>query len=925
MRTPALLALALAVLAGGAFALHARGDDGPPPGRVAIERYLAAWSRGDDRAAAVLTDRGDAAAKALRLSRAGLDGAHVDARLLAYEDDRARARVRWTVPRIGAWEYEVRIRARELDGDAWLVAWHDRIVQPRLSAATRLGTTVERPRRAPILDRRGRPLVSERPVVDVAVEVGAVTSPGATAGALAAVLDVEAGPLERRIEAAGKGRFIPVITLREADFDRAARALGRIRAVSLNRTTAQLAPTPSFARALLGSVGPVTAEQLERSGGRLAPGDQTGQSGLEARYDERLAGTAERRVLIRDRTTGDAQATLLRRPGREGRAVRTLLDRDVQAAAEQALDGTDDAALVAVQPSSGDVLGAANRPADTGFDRALLGRYPPGSTFKVVTTAALLRAGLSPGETVDCPATLVVDGKSFRNFEGGAAGAVPFREDFAQSCNTAFVSLADRLGRRDLTQVARDFGLGERLAPGAPAAAADVPPPRDAVGQAAMTIGQDRILASPLAMAGVAATVAAGRWRAPRVLPGAARRARAAAGRRRAGHAAHAHARRGDRRDRHGARRRPGDGPRQERHRGVRRRRSAPDPRLVHRRARRPRDRGARGARGVGRARRRAGRRALLRGARLSRVAAPSMFGGVTRRENGGVAMDVGIGLPATIAGTEREQLLDWARRAEARGFSSLGTIDRLVYGNYEPLIALAAAAAVTERIRLATAILIAPYRANGALVAKQAASLDRLSRGRLVLGVAVGGRADDYEASGVDFHTRGKRFDELLDEWRRIWAGESFGTAGAIGPAPPNGRPALVVGGTVEATYARAARYGDGWIMGGGAPDQFKEGAARMRAAWEAAGREGAPRTMALALLRARRRRRGGGRRLPARLLRVPRRLRRHDRRQRGDRRGDGAAVRPGVRGRGLRRAAADALQPRSRAGGPAGRRDRA
>ena len=102
---------------------------------------------------------------------------------------------------------------------------------------------------------------------------------------------------------------------------------------------------------------------------------------------------------------------------------------------------------------------------------------------------------------------------------------MPFREDFAQSCNTAFVSLADRLGRDDLTAGRAGFGLGERLDPGAPAVAADVPPPRDAVGKAAMLIGQDRIVASPLAMAGVAATVADGRWRAPRLLAGAPRAA----------------------------------------------------------------------------------------------------------------------------------------------------------------------------------------------------------------------------------------------------------------------------------------------------------------------------------------------------------------------------------------------------------------
>jgi len=209
--------------------------------------------------------------------------------------------------------------------------------------------------------------------------------------------------------------------------------------------------------------------------------------------------------------------------------------------------------------------------------------------------------------------------------------------------------------------------------------------------------------------------------------------------------------------------------------------------------------------------------------------------------------MDVAIGLPSTIPGVGRDQLLEWARRAEARGFSSLGTIDRIVYDNYEPLIALAAAAAVTERIRLATTILIAPYRANGALVAKQAASVDRLSNGRLVLGVAVGGREDDYDASGVDFHVRGRRFEQMLEQWQAIWAGESFGTAGAIGPRPPRGRPTLILGGTADVAFERAARYGDGWVMGGGAPDQFAEGAMKTRTAWEAAGREGAPRTMAL------------------------------------------------------------------------------
>src|ERR671922_2110536 len=124
--------------------------------------------------------------------------------------------------------------------------------------------------------------------------------------------------------------------------------------------------------------------------------------------------------------------------------------------------------------------------------------------------------------------------------------------------------------------------------------------------------------------------------------------------------------------------------------------------------------------------------------------------------------MELGIGLPNAVPRTTGKQLTDWAVAAEEAGFSSLGTIDRIVFDNYESLIALSAAAAVTERIRLATTILIAPYRINGALVAKQAATLDHLSNGRLVLGVAVGGREDDYAAASLHFHTRGKRLREM-------------------------------------------------------------------------------------------------------------------------------------------------------------------
>jgi len=208
--------------------------------------------------------------------------------------------------------------------------------------------------------------------------------------------------------------------------------------------------------------------------------------------------------------------------------------------------------------------------------------------------------------------------------------------------------------------------------------------------------------------------------------------------------------------------------------------------------------------------------------------------------------MEIGIGLPATIPGVTGDELTAWARRADQTSLSSLGTIDRIVYGNYEPLVALAAAAAVTERIKLLTSVLLAPLRLNTALFAKQAATVHHMSGGRLVLGMGLGGREDDFDVSGADMHTRGKVFDTQLEELARIWAGEEKGLAGPIGPnldTPPE----IIIGGSVDASFRRAAEHGAGWSMGGGTPDQFRDGVAKLNEKWQMAGRSGEPRKMAL------------------------------------------------------------------------------
>jgi alkanesulfonate monooxygenase SsuD/methylene tetrahydromethanopterin reductase-like flavin-dependent oxidoreductase (luciferase family) len=210
--------------------------------------------------------------------------------------------------------------------------------------------------------------------------------------------------------------------------------------------------------------------------------------------------------------------------------------------------------------------------------------------------------------------------------------------------------------------------------------------------------------------------------------------------------------------------------------------------------------------------------------------------------------MKVGFGLPNTIPGVTGRQLTGWARRADAAGFSSLGTIDRIVYPNHEPLMALAAAAAVTERIKLMPSVLIVPYRVSAAVVAKQTATLHALSGGRLVLGVAVGGREDDFTAAGASFAERGARMDEMLDEIKRLWAGEERGFAGGVGPDVSDDPPRIIMGGQAGVAFRRAARHGDGWMMGGAPPEMFPEAVATLEAAWRAEGREGKPRRLAQA-----------------------------------------------------------------------------
>jgi alkanesulfonate monooxygenase SsuD/methylene tetrahydromethanopterin reductase-like flavin-dependent oxidoreductase (luciferase family) len=210
--------------------------------------------------------------------------------------------------------------------------------------------------------------------------------------------------------------------------------------------------------------------------------------------------------------------------------------------------------------------------------------------------------------------------------------------------------------------------------------------------------------------------------------------------------------------------------------------------------------------------------------------------------------MDIAIGLPATIPGTKGPLILDWAKRADSGPFSSLGILDRLVYPNYEPLITLAAAAAVTERVCLMSTVLLAPLRRAG-MLAKQAATIDALSGGRLTLGLGVGAREDDFQFAPASFHDRGRRFEEQLELMKRVWSGQPVSDeVGPVGPPPAQaGGPELLIGGYTPVSIQRVGRWGDGFISGGVRdPEQVRQLFDLAEASWRDEGREGKPRLVA-------------------------------------------------------------------------------
>jgi hypothetical protein len=526
------LPVAVVLVAVLSTVLSACGATTPSP-RGTLSRYLAAWGTGDwaamrrevARPPADFASVNAAEFAALGVTRASFTAAPI---ITAPSGQAARVRVtqHFDLPHAGAWNPVTTMHLVDRRG-VWRVAWSPKTINPSLGAGDTIAVTRVWPPRAPVLGAGGAPLTQTVSRVVVGVVGSRITSAGAVrtdllaAGATGAEADHALAQATIHPD-----YFEPVFTVSAARFAQLKAAPGpanvyAVRGTEFENSAGQAAITAQLGAQVVGSLGPVTAQQLHGLGAPYDSSSIVGQDGLEASQERTLAGTPTTRVDLQN-AGGVPIKQLATFPGHPGQAVQTSLDPRVQRAAEAALATSTrpNVAMVALRASTGQVLAIVSDPG-TSYDTALQGAYPPGSTFKVLTSTALFRHGLTPDSPASCPPTLTIDGETFHNAEGDQPVST-LNAAFTESCNTAFLGLATaHLSPPDFTAAAQLYGLQRTPLIGLPAFAANVPLPASPTELAADAMGQGRLTFSPLGMATVAASIDSGVVRAPRLVAGA--------------------------------------------------------------------------------------------------------------------------------------------------------------------------------------------------------------------------------------------------------------------------------------------------------------------------------------------------------------------------------------------------------------------
>jgi cell division protein FtsI/penicillin-binding protein 2 len=536
-RPRTLIALG-AVLAVGAAAFFLTRDDNDAANKSdlpthEVDTFLKAWSAGNTKAMAVRLDAAPAklaeSALSLILDAPGSRAKYTRTSLVADKigtGATATYRAHVDVAGFGPLEWKgvlplVQVQQTKTKDSKpvaqWRIHWQPDIIYPGLLEGQHLTLQRSWLTRANITATDGTLLGGPQEIVTIGLEPDRIKNLPHIKDLLKTLTNTDAATVDAALNAPGvmPNYFVPVVTV---PYDERYRTVLRpqlfpVHGVFFQRSRGELGASNLLGSQLIGSVGEITADRLKELGAPYRAGDLVGLSGLQAAYETRLAGTPNAAIVLE--LNGKVVRTVKKLKGRAPQPVTVTIDAAVQQAAESALAGvTLPAGLVAIDVPTGQIRAVVSKP-DNGFERAIDGAYPPGSTFKVITSAALLMGGNSGSTPAPCPAALTVNGRVFHNFEGESAGALSLAGAFQISCNNAFIGLADKLPSEALPDAAKLFGFGAKYSLGVPTYGGTFPEPIDRAELAASAIGQGRILASPAQMASVAAAVASGQWHQP--------------------------------------------------------------------------------------------------------------------------------------------------------------------------------------------------------------------------------------------------------------------------------------------------------------------------------------------------------------------------------------------------------------------------
>ncbi len=526
-------ALAAMVLAAGGLTACS-SDDGPDD---TLSAFLTGWHNGDLQKINFVTANGGAISAADTLTQLrNLSGdlakqppavTPIGTASTSGDISSRTIKVEWTLPGGAVWSYQSTVRLTKKGDKGWQVIWEPALVQSTLETSDKLRLRRVSPPRAAILDNAGQPLVTPRDVVTVGVTPQNITDVSQlqqdlTAAFKTVAVTLDLSTLPARIKTANKTAFLDLVTLRRPDYDKISDSLKSLPGVVFREDKRDLAPSRAFARALLGTADEATRDDINKFPDTIAQGDIIGHGGLQQQYDVRLRGTPGQSVVIArtapDNTVSDTP--LFSTPAVPGRPVKTSLDVATQNAADRAVATEKQlSSMIVIKVSDGSVLAVANGPDGGTVDTALTGKVPPGSTFKTVTAYGVLaNHSVEANTVVNCPQTLTVAGRDFKNANGEVLGSVPFHVNYAKSCNTAFASLAPQLGAAGLKQASTAMGLGLPWDLGIDAFSGKVSAGDSPTELAAAAFGQGTTVVSPLAMASVAASVARGQFKQPRLV-----------------------------------------------------------------------------------------------------------------------------------------------------------------------------------------------------------------------------------------------------------------------------------------------------------------------------------------------------------------------------------------------------------------------